>query len=324
MLRIIDKLTGYRDVESFDSIKSFDYEISHSALKVGSSIRNLLKKVKSDKIKYVKISKSSILNKDSDGNLKDNVTDKTRHFFDFLTANMIYDIIINSDNRILTNWYIKTYMSEILDVIENFEDYPYDYDDFNRMNYGIFINDSKEYGGNCQIFSMIFELVNYCSQDEYLKDLFVNLCPDKKFKKYFEEIVNNSRELLKTIHERKFKNSKLNLVFWVVSLNIMMLLNKLNGNDYVITTDLLKSGFEITNKITLEKDVRADSALKINCVFYICEEHCHVGFITPNVVFDIDNMNSPTIESVFISRACDYYNFNKFNLSKYYYTNLLR
>lgn len=322
MISIIDNLTGYKDRETFETIQSFRYEINHSPFKISNSIRELLQKVKSTQIKYIKISKNSLLNTDLDGKLKKNSKDKTRHFFDFLMVNMIYDIIKNSNN-LLTNWYIKTYVNEILDIIENFNNYPYDFDDFNRMNYGIFINDSKEYGGNCQIFSMIYELINFCSQEDFLRDEFINLCSNSKLKKYYIELINNQDELIKQIYYRKINNSKLNLIFWIVAVDIMTKLNKINENEYVITDSLLKSGFKISyDKIKIQNNIRSESNNKSNCVFYLLEKHCHVGFKTQTNVFDIDNMNNPVNETEFIDRACKYYDFDKSNLTKKYYNNI--
>lgn len=319
MLRIIDALTGYRDREAFDRLESVKFEITHSPFKLAGSIRNLLNTVKEQQIKYVKISANSVLNRDADGKLK-KAQETSRHFFDFLTANMIYDIILNSDSIICMK-YIKTYLSEMTDIIDNFEKYPYDFDDFNRMNYGIFVNDSKEYGGNCQVFSMIYELINVCHQNG-LEKMFVGLCSDSKFKKYFVEVIENADEFLKPISLRNVKNSRLNVVFWLVAVCIMTRLNKINDEAYVITSDLLQSGFEISpNGIKIKNNVRKTTSQKINCVFYICEEHCHVGVITPICVFDIDNMNNPSCEDVFIDRACEYYDFDKTELKKLYYNN---
>lgn len=317
MLKIIDKLTGYKNSESFDNVKSFPFELSHSILKIKGSILTLLNSVKQNKIKYIKILKTSILQKD-----EDTPKEETRHFFDYLMTNMVYDVIKHADNTFLTNMYIKTYMHCLTDVIDNFNKYPYDLDDFNRMNYGIFVNDSMKYGGNCQIFSMIFEFVAFCSKNEYLKNLFVKLCSEQKFQKYYIELNNNKQELLKDVLFRKIKNSRLNLIFWIVAIDIMMQLNKINENAYVITNSLLNSGFIISNdKISLLNSVRKESELKTNCVFYVCENHCHVGFLTHTIVFDIDNMNKPSGISDFINRACEYYNFENTKLTTYYYNN---
>lgn len=319
ILKIIDSLTGYKELENFDSITSFDYEIQHSPLKISNSLKKLIRQVKTKQIKYIKISTDSVLNTDFTKNSDSQKTTSTRHYFDFLMSNMVYDIIKNCDNSLLTNWYIKKYMFTISDVIEDFEKFPYDADDFNRMNYGIFINDSKEYGGNCQIFSMIFELIFVCKKFNKFTS-FINLCSDKKIKKYYEILFNNFDKLL-------YKHSqKLNLMFWLVSLDIMMQLNKINENAYVISNSLLESGFIINNKnILIKKDIRQSTSESIDSILYACEKHCHVGYKTEilidgeYIIFDIDNVNFPTNESEFINRACNYYDFNISDITKYYY-----
>lgn len=310
LLHIIDTLTGYKEKENFDTLESFEFEIQHSIF-INNSLKKLLDTVKTKQIKYIKIPQYSVLNKDLNGEMKKSSSTSTaRHYFDYLMSNMIYDIINNSKH--MAKWYIKKYMLAISDVIDNFEKYPCDADDFNRMNYGIFINDSKKYGGNCQIFSMIFELINTCKTLNKFFE-FVSLCSDNRFKKYYVHLFNNFDKILQR------HSQKLNLIFWIVALDIMMMLNKKCGDDYVINNLLLKLGFIIDNKITIHENLRQEVSRTTNCVIYICEKYCHVGFIKDTLIFDIDNMNFPAGKSEFIKRACEYYNF-KNDVNEHYYS----